>query len=296
MPMKTRVAWMLPFLAVFGRWIRLIRVMQQPQPGLSSSSKLSPIMARTRTVRGLPVHPVYLRQNNINQVSSTEKSSNGYTSSTSPYCLAVSSITDLPSSSNFLATQVWPSARVAARALEMHGPSLVAGSSKDTFTVCELGCGPGLPSLTAASTLQCQVISTDIDTLALELVAAAATEQNLGDFVTTRTYDLILAEWEKEWMNSVDLFVMSDVFESKAIAQGAAQLTQHIMDVGSSSTSKIWVFAQSDRAQREVYLRELQRLFPNDIRIPNDWTSFECFRSQERLWLCDLDETKVNYG
>jgi predicted nicotinamide N-methyase len=216
-----------------------------------------------------------------------------------PYCLAVSSILNLPTTSNFLATQVWPSARVAAKALEEYTESIVPDKNKRT-TICELGCGPGLPSLTAAAAFKtrkhpCQVIATDIDDLALDLVSSAAKEQGLESMVSTRIYDLIAADWDgSEWMEDVDLFVMSDVFETKAIAKGAAKLTHHVLD--NTNNAKMWVFAQSDRAQREVYWQELQRLCPNYASISRGWVAFERYDPNSRLCLCDLDETKVSYG
>ncbi|KAL3913312.1 MAG: hypothetical protein SGILL_006542 [Bacillariaceae sp.] len=232
---------------------------------------------------------------------------------TPPYCLSVSSILRLPPTSNFLATQVWPSSRVAARALEEYGESIGVNANnnpenKSVTTICELGCGPGLPSLTAAvcaarktwkQQYPCQVIATDIDDLALELVMAAAEEQSLESVISTRNYDLIAAEWDGEWMDDVDLFVMSDVFESEAVAKGAAKLTQRVLDNTNNDTynTKLWVFAQSDRAQREVYLQELRKIMsPKDEIISRGWISFEDYDSKSRLWLCDLDETKVNYG
>lgn len=45
---------------------------------------------------------------------------------------------------NFLATQVWPSARAAATTIEK--------CSDPSWIICEFGCGPGLPSIVAAST------------------------------------------------------------------------------------------------------------------------------------------------
>ena len=231
------------------------------------------------------------------------------TTITPPYCFAVSSILNLPPSCNFLATQVWPSARVAARALEACGESILNADDKvaaaaTTTTICELGCGPGLPSLTAAAAaaskdwehLSCRVIATDIDELALDLVMAAAEEQGLQSIISTRIYDLVAAEWDSTWMDDVDLFVMSDVFETQAIAKGAAKLTQHVLD-NANSSSTMWVFAQSDRAQRELYLQELQRLYPEDETVwSRGWVSVENYDVNSRLWLCDLDETKVKYG
>jgi predicted nicotinamide N-methyase len=158
------------------------------------------------------------------------------------------------------------------------------------FTIAELGCGPGLPSLVAASTLPCEVIATDVDPLALELVSTAAKEQQLDTVVSTRVYDLIRAEWDGGWMDDVDLFLLSDVFESEAIARGASKLiTQHILT--KSTTQKVWVFAQSDRAQREVFMKAIQR----HVNI-DGWSAYEAFNPNDRLWCCDLDETRVDYG
>lgn len=277
MPLRRSFHHQLALLALGITWIQGL---QQPT-SLSSSLSAFPAVK----VRNLPVHRVPLRQNSASNEATP----------LSPYSFAVSSIIDLPSSSNFLATQVWPSARVAARALEEYGPLLMKDSKiAMTFKVCELGCGPGLPSLTAAATMaNCQVIATDIDVMALDLVTAAAIEQNLSDSVMTRTYDLIQADWDHEWMNTVDLFVMSDVFESSAIALGAARLTKHVLN--GDSDARVWVFAQSDRAQREVYLSELQRLFPDDSKIRAGWTAFDSYHADNRLWLCNLEETAVNY-
>lgn len=321
----------------------------------------------TTTVRGLPVHrvPLERRRRRPRQRQrkdpDQERDANGdsildvhdddtlatNTTDASPYALAVSSISDLPSQSNFLATQVWPSARVAARALQQYIPTLIerwrstrlmdplpmTATSTATaifpIVVCELGCGPGLPSLTAAATLaennnhdnhKIRVVATDVDDLALHLVQAAAKEQGLDQVVSTRSYDLITASWEDDWMPNVDLWVMSDVFESASIAKGAAQLTHRILssttmvtttativDQGEDTDTKtedgirVWVFAQSDRAQREVYLEELRRLsstssWGGSSSSSLAWSPMESYDPNNRLWLCDLDETRVDYG
>jgi hypothetical protein len=246
--------------------------------GLSQSSPTSP------TIRDdIPIHKVPFRQ-----------------SPSSPYCYAVSSIVNLPSSSNFLATQVWPSARVAARAMQDYVELILPQEpsqphqQQQTFTIAELGCGPGLPTIVSASTLSkhqllYKVIATDIDQLALDLVSKAAKEQNLE--IATRTYDLIEASYEEEWMDDVDLFVMSDVFESEAIAKGAAKLTSTVLLSSKRTNTHIWVFAQSDRAQREIFMKEIQR--QHGI---NGWSSYDSFHPNDRLWCCDLDETRVDYG
>ena len=72
---------------------------------------------------------------------------------------------------NFLATQVWPSARVAASQIERHA------ARNKIHSLCELGCGPGLPTITAAKIRIPQVWATDIDEFALSLVRSAAEEQ-----------------------------------------------------------------------------------------------------------------------
>jgi hypothetical protein len=233
--------------------------------GLSTIISFSDVHALI-TVKGVSVHRVPLRQND----------------DTSPYCYAASSIADLKGA-NFLATQVWPSARVASLALERH-------VSKE-WTVCEFGCGPGLPSLTAA-TLGCQVYATDLDEFALELVQAAAqSQQLLPSHVQTRRVDLIqgFEQKDEDWIQDIDLFLFSDVFENGHVAQGAARITQQILQ---TSKAKVWVFAQSDRAQREVFLKELQQTINPKLA----WQPIDSYNTKEQLWLCDLDETTVSYG
>ncbi len=284
------------------------------------------------TVRGLTIHRVPLRRQQ--QIHREDESS--------PYCFALSSMLDLPTQSNILATQVWPSARVAAMTLEER--ILTNGSKfcspidaraeverKNRFTICEVGCGPGLPSLTAAAVaaasltekIDFQVIATDVDDFALDLVKAAAKEQDLERIVSTRRLDLIQCgkeEWMEEdnkWLDDVDLFVMSDVFESNAVAVGAARFVKRVLCWGENGVMKkknemhlkrkrVWVFAQTDRTQREVFLEELQELsieLPQNVKDDSDsssqqlkWTTSEYYDLEDRLWLCDVDETVVNYG
>lgn len=278
-----------------------------------------PSQSTTPTVQGLPVHRTPLRR---------QQQEDG----PSAYCFTLISMLDVPTNSNVLATQVWPSARVAARTLE---ECILANDSKllcamadeggetegtnNKFTICELGCGPGLPSLTAAAAaastqntkIDFRVIATDLDEFALDLVTAAAKEQGLDHIVSTRPLDLIQAgsaDWGREeknaWMNDVDLFVMSDVFESNAVAVGAARLTQRVISwmendddrakESSRKRKRMWVFAQTDRTQREVYLRELQG--DNSSTSSLNWKPPESYDLEDHLWLCDLDETLVDYG
>mmetsp|Transcript_59062 Transcript_59062/g.144523 ORF Transcript_59062/g.144523 Transcript_59062/m.144523 type:complete len:101 (-) Transcript_59062:1515-1817(-) len=99
-------------------------------------------------------------------------------------------------------------------------------------------------------------------------------------------------------MDDVDLWIMSDVFESKDIACGAAKLTNQILSRRGRSGPTVWVFAQSDRAQREIFLKELRCLLEEDSSKSSnlDWSSLESYKPSNRLWLCDLDETRVDYG
>lgn len=225
------------------------------------------------TVSGIQCHQVKLQQNDDN----------------SPFCLAASSAMDVMNHDikppiNFLASQVWPSARVAALALQKH-------LEKD-WTICELGCGPGLPSLTAAKLGAKRVYATDLDKFALQLVEKASQEQGLEDIVSTQQIDLTAAAHSEDSVPNADLYLLSDVFESSHVARGAADISRFILS--NSPTAKIWVFAQSDRACREDYLKEI-RLVLKDPSL--DWTPLDQYdeSSKQRIFLCDLDETKVSY-
>jgi predicted nicotinamide N-methyase len=231
-------------------------------------------------ISGIPCHRVPLRQKDDN----------------APFCLAASSAMDLMNLKdlegtpvNFLASQVWPSARVAAFALEKHmDPSLFA-------TICEFGCGPGLPSLAAAKFGAQKVIATDLDPLALQLVERASKEQNLDHVVSTQRFDLT-AKIDKDGgvFPEADLYLFSDVFESKHVATGAAEVSNFILQ--HSDTAKIWVFAQSDRACRDVFLTAMRKHLGNDIIL--QWKPLDQYQPTDacRLHLFDLDETLVSYG
>ena len=205
---------------------------------------------------------------------------------TSPYCYSASltPVNDeslsLPLGTNFLATQVWPSSRTASFILQRHCNPL--------WTVCEFGCGPGLPSLTAAS-LGATVIATDVDTTALQMVQLAAQEQgfvNDGRFVT-QWFDLT----SQDTLPEADLYVLSDVFESSSVATGAARHVKTLLD--GTDNSKVWVFAQSDRAQREVFLKSLQEIDGYDDL---EWTINHEPEEDARIWLFDLNEMDVQYN
>ena len=196
----------------------------------------------------------------------------------------------LPPGANFLATQVWPSSRIASTIIERHlDPS---------WRVCELGCGPGLPSLTAAMCGAKEVIATDKDVCALEMVEASAREQGylFGDKFRTRQFDLTSRQNE---LPDADLYILSDVFESHVVAEGAAFhvqsiLSKNIKNIGSSKSNKrrVWVFAQSDRAQRETFLDMMRQTHDSSLK----WSPTDTDLEDIELWLCDLDETAVEYN
>ena len=185
---------------------------------------------------------------------------------------------------NFLATQVWPSARQASFVLEEY--------VDPKWTVCELGCGPALPSLVLAGLGLPRIIATDLDLLALSMVETAADEQGYHN-LETKCVDLtgnvqILDEIH------ADLYVMSDVFENSIVAKGAAKMTLKALESG----SKVWTFAQSDRAQRDVYVQELKRLGASKFGViewrMSDDRSIDLHNNQ--IALLDLDELTINYG
>jgi len=259
---------------------------------LSSSPSNS---KKTLLVRGVEVHQVPLRRNG----------------SDSPYALAVSNVADLATATeqttmktsdssssttlppiNFLATQVWPSARSAALALERHLSLL----PETTASVCEFGCGPGLPSLTAAALGAPLTYATDLDPFALELVKKAAKQQGFSNRIETKVFDLVNSYTDE--IPFADLYLFSDVFECNRVAEGAARVAVECLE-RRGGTGTVWVFAQSDRAQREIFLNELQRLLQDPSLY---WQSSPrgdpegAVQSNNRLWLCDIDEMRVTYG
>jgi len=227
------------------------------------------------SVLGVTVHPVPLRNND----------------QASPYALASSNIADFgtvekrQSSINFLATQVWPSARTAAHTLQRHLP--------EQKSVCEFGCGPGLPSLTAAQLGAPMVYATDLDEFALELVRAAANAQGFSERIETKQFDLVNSYMDE--IPFADLYLFSDVFECNEVAEGAARIVAECLE-RRGGTGTVWVFAQSDRAQREVFLAELQRLLQDPTLFWQTSVEEGAIQSENRLWLCDIDETSVVYG
>jgi predicted nicotinamide N-methyase len=133
-----------------------------------------------------------------------------------------------------------------------------------------------------------RVIATDYDEFALRLVEAAAREQGLQSILSTQIFDLTCTQAE---LPEADLYVMSDVFECSKVAVGAAKQTLRALDLG----KRAWIFAQSDRAQRETYRDYLNELLSGRISV--EWTEMARLEdyADEPLVLFDVDETKVEY-
>ena len=238
---------------------------------LTSSQHSATALTFSRQVAGVPVHKVPLRRNDP----------------ASPYAIAASFPVRI--SGNFLATQVWPSARTAAQAVSQYLDIPKCNS------LVEFGCGPGLPSLTAAKLGVPIVRATDLDGFALKLVSQAAQEQNISDRIKTSKFDLV-RDSLKHSLPHADLYLLSDVFESGDIAQGAAHVCCEVLQ---QSDSRLWVFAQSDRSQREIFLKELNELLPKAAAPDSTlrWRPFEQGpEATSNIWLCDINETSVDYG
>mmetsp|Transcript_36257 Transcript_36257/g.54123 ORF Transcript_36257/g.54123 Transcript_36257/m.54123 type:complete len:102 (+) Transcript_36257:584-889(+) len=86
-----------------------------------------------------------------------------------------------------------------------------------------------------------------------------------------------------------DLYVLSDVFENSAVAEGSARLVHYLVQ---EERKHVWVFAQSDRSQREVFLRKLQELTSDHLQ----WSSVEERNHADRLQLVNVEEGQVSYG
>lgn len=182
---------------------------------------------------------------------------------------------------------------------------------EDSFKICELGCRPALPSLAIAKLVsdldfkgedrqrRIEVIATDIDQLALKMCSKAAYEQNLQNILSTHLVDLTgNTDALKDNINA-DLYIISDVFESNNVAIGTVKMTVEALNNGAN----VWVFAQSDRAQHEVYRMELERLGVEEM-IGNkiEWKLIDDYGDNEedgifnhRLLLYHLDEVSVDY-
>jgi hypothetical protein len=125
------------------------------------------------------------------------------------------------------------------------------------------------------------------------MVEAAARDQGylVDQRFRTQQFDLTS---RRNILPEADLYVLSDVFESSDVAEGAAFHVQSILSKNSDSGSKrrVWVFAQSDRAQRETFLRIMRESYDETLQ----WTLTTANLMDLELWLCDLDETAVEYN
>ena len=140
-----------------------------------------------------------------------------------------------------------------------------------------------------------EVIATDIDEIALEMVEAAAKEQGylVDNRFCTQKFDLTSRQTSD--LPDADLYILSDVFESGTVAEGAAFHIQSLLSKNNSNKSnkrrRVWVFAQSDRTQRDSFLNTMKQTYDDSL----EWSTQSPDLNRE-LWLFDLDETIVNYN
>ena len=157
-----------------------------------------------------------------------------------------------------LATQLWPSARIAA--------GLVAGVAPASMV--EVGCGLALPSL-AAARAGVSVLATDRDAVALDFVKHAAEDQNID--LATQVFDV---EDASTALPPGDLVVMADVFVTDPVAEACAARCEEALRRG----SQVLVVAAA-RSTRDAFLGALGRgsFGPVPARLA----------SGEGLWLVD---------
>ena len=158
-----------------------------------------------------------------------------------------------------LATQLWPSARVAS--------GLVADAAPASMV--EIGCGLALPSL-AAARAGVSVLATDRDAVALDFVSAAAEDQNID--IATQVFDV---EDASTALPPGDLVVMADVFVTDPVAEACAARCEEALRRGSD----VLVVAAA-RSRRDAFLRALGKgcFGPAPARLDG---------GEEGLWLVD---------
>lgn len=107
-----------------------------------------------------------------------------------------------------------------------------------------------------------------------------------------------------------DMYIMSDIFENSHVAVGAARMTVRVL----KEDAIVWCFAQTDRAHREAYLKELKQLLLDDNSresyygydgdfanlkwrdlYDHDNDFFDAI-GKDKLILWDVDEETVNYN
>ena len=157
-----------------------------------------------------------------------------------------------------LATQLWPSARIAAEIVAAAAPA----------SVVEIGCGLALPSL-AAARAGIRALATDRDSIALDFVSAAAEDQNID--IATRVFDV---EDASTALPPGDLVVLADVFVTDPVAEACAARCEEALERGSD----VLVVAAA-RSTRDAFLRALGRgsFGPAPARLDGG----------EGLWLVD---------
>ena len=99
---------------------------------------------------------------------------------------------------------VWASAHYVTRWLCEH-PLAVR-----TKTVCELGCGAGLPSLACARLGAASVLGTDYDESAIAALERAAAWNGIDKYVSTRTLDWFAALEADHNLPTFDLLIAAD--------------------------------------------------------------------------------------
>ena len=137
-----------------------------------------------------------------------------------------------------LATQLWPSARIAAELVGAAAPA----------SMLEIGCGLALPSL-AAARAGIRALATDRDAVALDFVKHAAEDQNID--LATQVFDV---EDASTALPPGDLVVMADVFVTDPVAEACAARCEEALRRGSD----VLVVAAA-RSTRGAFLRALGR-------------------------------------
>ena len=137
-----------------------------------------------------------------------------------------------------LATQLWPSARIAEGLVAEAAPA----------SMLEIGCGLALPSL-AAARAGVRVLATDRDPVALDFVAAAAEDQSID--IATQVFDV---EDASTALPPGDLVVLADVFVTDPVAKACAARCEEALRRGSD----VLVVAAA-RSTRDAFLGALGR-------------------------------------
>ena len=115
------------------------------------------------------------------------------------------------------AARLWPSSFVAARTLLRHL------ATEREAVVCEIGCGPGLPSLAALAAGARSVIAVDMSPLALSLVSHAARSYQPSRAPRLTTVQRDLLQQDGEALISCDYLVAADLLYDIPTAQAVGR-------------------------------------------------------------------------